>query len=110
MGDEAVGRLFAVIDYWNGLRTRALPGPHWYLMVLGVEPAHQGQGIGRRLIAPVLRQADAAGLPCYLETELPRDVEFYTRHGFAVAEEGHVPGVGLHYWTMSRPPAAKQKD
>ena len=108
MGDEAVGRLFGVIQYWDGLRARALPGPHWYLMVLGVEPAHQGRGIGGRLIAPVLAQADAAGLACYLETELARDVEFYTRHGFAVLAEGEVPDAGVHYWTMSRPPATKQ--
>jgi GNAT superfamily N-acetyltransferase len=108
MSEEGSARLLAVVGHLEELRTRALPGPHWYLMVLGVEPARQGQGIGSRLIAPVLAQADAAGLPCYLETALARDVEFYTRHGFAVLQEGDVPGIGDHYWTMSRPPAAKQ--
>ncbi len=104
----AVGRLLAVYEYLEALRLRALPGRHWYLMLLGVEPWRQGEGIGGRLIAPVLAQADADGLPAYLETFVQRDVTFYTRHGFAVLEEGDEPSAGLHYWTMDRLPAAQQ--
>jgi GNAT superfamily N-acetyltransferase len=108
MGAAAVGRLLAVYEYLEALRLRTLPGRHWYLMLLGVEPAHQGQGLGSRLIAPVLAQADADGLPAYLETFVQRDVTFYTHHGFAVLEEGDEPSAGLHYWTMHRLPAAQQ--
>ena len=43
---------------------------------------HQGRGIGRQLVAPVLKSADDAGLPCYLETEEPATVPFYQRLGF----------------------------
>jgi GNAT superfamily N-acetyltransferase len=107
MGDAATGRLLAVVEHFDGLRARALPDPHWYLMVVGVEPNLQGQGVGGGLLQPVLARADATGLACYLETATLRDVQFYTRHGFQVLEEGDVPGVGEHYWTMRRAPAAR---
>ena len=76
-------------------------------MLIGVEPALQGQGVGGKLLQPVLARADASGLACYLETATLRDVQFYTRHGFQVVEEGDVPGADEHYWTMrrARPPA-----
>ena len=43
---------------------------HWYLMVLGVEPSKQGQGLGGLLMSDVLRRADAQGL-----RRLPGDPE-----------------------------------
>ena len=106
MGDAATGRLLTVVEHFDRLRARALPDPHWYLMLVGVEPALQGQGVGGRLLQPVFARADASGLDCYLETATLRDVQFYTRHGFQVVEEGDVPDVGEHYWTMRRAPAA----
>jgi ribosomal protein S18 acetylase RimI-like enzyme len=107
MGDAATGRMLAVVEHFEGLRARAVPDPHWYLMVVGVEPALQGQGVGGRLLQPVFARADAAGQSCYLETATSRDVQFYTRHGFEVVEEGTVPGAGAPYWTMRRPPATR---
>ena len=41
---------------------------HWYLAVLGTEPASQGKGIGSALIAPVLARCDEDGVPAYLES------------------------------------------
>jgi ribosomal protein S18 acetylase RimI-like enzyme len=82
--------------------------PHWYLMALGVEPARQGQGIGGRLIRPVLAQADRAGVLCYLETETERNVAFYQKHGFVVAESGPVPGHNLPLWMMVREPQRRE--
>ena len=78
------------------------PMPHWYLALLGVEPACQGQGIGGQLIAPVLERASRAGLPCYLETMSERNVVFYNRHGFRVVREICLPSSGLEIWTMLR--------
>ena len=78
--------------------------PHWYLMALGIEPARQGQGIGSKLIQPVLAQADQAGVPCYLETETEQNVAFYQKHGFVVASTGPVPEHGLLLWMMVRAP------
>jgi ribosomal protein S18 acetylase RimI-like enzyme len=78
--------------------------PHWYLWALGVDPPYQGQGVGGQLLQPVLAEADAAGLPCYLETETERNVAFYRKHGFDVATAGPDPRQGVMVWTMVREP------
>jgi GNAT superfamily N-acetyltransferase len=103
MDDAAVSRMIAIFEHRGTLRERAMPEPYWYLIVLGVEPAHQRHGLGGQLLQPILARADADGLPCYLETATAADVRFYARHGFAVLEEADVPGVGFHYWVMRRP-------
>jgi GNAT superfamily N-acetyltransferase len=105
-GAEANARFARYIELFGALRARHVPGSHWYLMVLGVEPALQGQGIGGRLIAPVMQRADEAGVPCYLETLKTRNLPFYRKHGFEVVHEGDLPDSGPHFWTMLRPPQA----
>jgi GNAT superfamily N-acetyltransferase len=78
--------------------------PHWYLAALGVEPQHQGQGIGGALMQPILGRADAQGLPCYLETHRPDNVRLYQRHGFEVCCHCDVPGHPIPVWAMFRKP------
>jgi ribosomal protein S18 acetylase RimI-like enzyme len=82
---------------------RLVPEPHWYLMILGVDPPHQGRGVGGTLIRPTLARADAEGVRCYLETAKERNLAFYRRHGFEVAAEDDVPD-GPHVWMMTREP------
>jgi ribosomal protein S18 acetylase RimI-like enzyme len=94
----------AALAYMDEIHQREVPGPHWYLWGLGVEPARQGQGIGSRLIAPVLAQADRQGLPCYLETETENNMAFYEKQGFHVVSDGLVPGQSLRIWTLLREP------
>jgi GNAT superfamily N-acetyltransferase len=60
---------------------------HWYLAFVGVEPTLQSRGIGQSLLTPVLRLADQARVPCYLETPFPRTYKFYERLGFVRREE-----------------------
>jgi hypothetical protein len=74
----------------------------WYLMVLGVAPSAQGQGLGGVLMQPVLERADAAGIPCFLETFSERNLSFYQKHGFTVRGRGTISGDGPPYWVMMR--------
>jgi ribosomal protein S18 acetylase RimI-like enzyme len=83
-------------------RRRHVPGPHFYLSVLGVEPERQGEGIGSSLMQPVLEMATSAQLPAYLETATGRNVLLYERAGFAVVEELVIPGTDIHGWLMLR--------
>jgi ribosomal protein S18 acetylase RimI-like enzyme len=81
-----------------------LRGPHYYLFVLGVDPSFQRRGLGRVLLAALAEKADAAAVPCYLETDKPSSVELYRSAGYEVLTEEDVPGVaGMHMWTMKRP-------
>jgi ribosomal protein S18 acetylase RimI-like enzyme len=76
--------------------------PHHYLFVLGVDPAAQGRGVGRELIAPILAVCDRESLPAYLETSAERNLAFYRSLGFEVTGE-HTIKHGPTIWFMWRP-------
>jgi len=97
-------RILAVLDHTDKIHRQVMASPHWYLMALGVAPDHRGAGIGGTLIEPVLARADAAGVPCYLETQTERNVSFYERRGFRTVHEGEAPGLGVTLWAMAREP------
>jgi GNAT superfamily N-acetyltransferase len=55
---------------------------HWHLPLIGVDPAHQGRGIGIALLNHVLKLCDGQKVLAYLEATSPRNVPLYERHGF----------------------------
>lgn len=61
--------------------------PHWHLAFIGVDPAHQGQGIGAALLRYALERIDEQGLHAYLESSNPANISLYKRHGFEVVRE-----------------------
>ena len=76
----------------------------WDIYWMAVAPERQGQGIGSRLIQPVLTQADKDRVPWYLETQTERNVSFYRKRGFEVVSDGWVPDQEIRVWTMLRVP------
>ncbi len=92
-----------VLRGMSQVEARHPKAPHYYLAILGVDPPLQGQGIGSKLIAPMLERCDAEGEPAYLETATERNVAFYTRHGFKVTDEVDLPR-GPRMWLMWREP------
>jgi GNAT superfamily N-acetyltransferase len=102
-GVGAFRRLLPYDTVAQQLHHRHASMPHWYLAAIGVEPEHQGRGIGGALMQPILARADAERLACYLETHLEQNVRLYQRHGFAVVERADVPGHPLPVWAMLRP-------
>ena len=77
--------------------------PHWYLGLLGVDPAFQGKGLGGALLTHRLEVCDATHMPAYLETQKPENLPFYERFGFSVLEEISHDGCPT-LWTMWRDP------
>jgi len=61
--------------------------PHWYLPMIGVDPAHQGAGVGSALMTEALKTVDRDGLIAYLESSNPRNISLYQRYGFEVIGE-----------------------
>lgn len=58
--------------------------PHWYLPLIGVDPAWQGRGFGSALLRHALERCDRDELPAYLESSNPRNISLYQRHGFEI--------------------------
>jgi GNAT superfamily N-acetyltransferase len=97
-------RFNAIVTYTEILHKQFASEPHWYLWGLGVEPAQQGKGLGGILLQPVLSKADAAGQPCYLETQNESNLTFYHKYGFDVVSGGTAPKSSLRVWAMLRQP------
>jgi len=101
-GRQGAGRMRAYGRFVDDLHRRLVPYPHWYLQIIGVDPAHQGQGFSRRLLRPVLERIDRERMPCYLETNAVKNVAIYRRFGFEVVSEDKMPGTELTVFAMLR--------
>ncbi len=99
-GPLELPRTLHVTRYTDETHASAAPGPHWYLWVLGVEPENQGRGTGSRLLQTVIQQAREQGVPCYLETENPRNVPFYQKHGFRLLREVAIPQSDVRIYAL----------
>jgi ribosomal protein S18 acetylase RimI-like enzyme len=58
--------------------------PHWYLPLIGVDPKHQGKGLGGALLSHAVDICDRDGALAYLESSNPRNVPLYQRYGFEI--------------------------
>jgi ribosomal protein S18 acetylase RimI-like enzyme len=104
MGEEAAERYKQYERSMETLRQQAVPDPHWYLPIIGVDAKWQGFGIGGALLKPVLERADRNRVYCYLETGQPKNISFYQRHGFVIVVEDFIQKCGLRFWTFKRAP------
>ena len=77
-----------------------------YVMIVGVDPEHQGQGIGSRLLRALIEESDRTGVPIYLETETEENRGMYEHLGFELLSEITLPVVDLPMWEMLREPAS----
>mgnify|MGYP005749360979 CR=1 FL=1 len=83
--------------------------PHYYLQVLGVDPACQGQGWSRPLLEGMLARADRESRPVYLETAEESNLSFYRRFGFDVSQLlADLPGAAPPLWCLWREPRASR--
>ncbi len=88
--------------YVDDLHRKLVPYPHWYLQIIGVDPAYQGQGFSSQLVRPMLERIDREHLPCFLETNIEKNVAIYQRFGFGVVSEDEIPGTELMSFAMLR--------
>lgn len=97
-------RIMQVLDAFETRQKQDAPAKFWHLMQMGVEPEHQGKGLGSQLLKVMLTRLDHNQETCYLETETPRNVAFYEKYGFQVVTEAPIKDGGPILWTMVRKP------
>lgn len=98
------GRLVDGVRALSHVERRHPPDEHWYLAVLGTDPAAQGKGVGAAVLEPVLRRCDKEGRDAFLESSKERNLAYYARFGFEVVEELRLPAGGPPVWQMRRQP------
>lgn len=104
LGDDPARRFDDYFAWMNGQHEKLAPPRHLYLAVLAVDSHRQGQGVGSALIRHVTTRADEEGLPCYLETQQPKNVPLYLRHGFEVVQDVVEPVSRVRTWAFVRQP------
>ena len=77
--EENQKEIFAFTERMNSFHPSE---PHWYLPMIGVDPAKQGNGYGSALMKHALARCDGEGKSAYLESSSPRSIPLYRQHGF----------------------------
>lgn len=80
--------------------------PYWYLHMIGVDPARQGQGAGSALLRSRLEHVDQAGAAAFLESSKWKNVPLYERFGFRSQDVPPLPAGAPPMIPMSRPARA----
>jgi len=77
--------------------------PHWYLPLIGVDPAHQRKGQGSALMKHALIPCDRENMFAYLESTNQMNIPLYERYGFEVVGKLEV-GTAPPLYPMVRKP------
>ena len=80
LGAAESNRILQALDMFVALTPTE---PHYYLSLLGTDPAYAGRGYGQQLLAHTLAVIDAIGAPAYLDCADDL-VPLYRRFGFRV--------------------------
>lgn len=104
VGEMAGERAPVVLASLARIARRAPAEPHWHLAAVGVVPDRRGEGLGARLLAPMLARCDRLGLPAYLESSNSRNLTLYERLGFATTGEVRTVDERVALTLMWRPP------
>jgi GNAT superfamily N-acetyltransferase len=110
--DELLGadvwRATALVERFGAARPA---GPdHYYLSLFGTRPDARGRGLGMALLADNLARVDAEGMPAYLESTNPVNLDRYRSVGFVDADVLALPDGGPVVTTMWREPRSGPPD
>lgn len=102
LGDKSLATYLSISAFMSKQTENLVPSNSWYLSILGLSPAYQGQGLGGSLIKEILAKTDHADIPTFLETFTPRNISFYQRLGYKSVGQFYEPTVKADYWVMLR--------
>lgn len=92
---------------YGGISRLGRHEPEYEIHTIGVDPAYQKQGIGRRLLDALLAHADSDPGPVFLEVRTDNEAAIALYHGTGFETVGvrkrYYPGSGADAFTMKRP-------
>lgn len=94
LGPRAALKVISWVSTWSA---HDPDDPHLHLGPIAVEPSAQGRHVGSRLMERYCEELDRTGLPGYLETDRPENVEFYERFGFEATGTAMATGVETYF-------------
>lgn len=97
-GFGGAGQVMSTMDF---VEKRHPHEPHYYLQAIGTDTAKQGKGFGGVVMRRHIAVADAARMPCYLESSKEINIPIYKSFGFEVTGEIKIPN-GPTLWPMWR--------
>ncbi|MCG8619535.1 MAG: GNAT family N-acetyltransferase [Desulfobacterales bacterium] len=104
LGSDSLRAYTEIVDFMSAQSADVVHPEFWYLSILGLSPDCQGQGMGKDLLAPVLKETDTLGVHVYAESFTPRNFTFYERLGFQPAKLVEEPVTHSQYAILVRPP------
>ena len=77
-----------------------IPSPHYTLEALAVDPVHQGQGIGRKLLIQVAGRWGCKGAGIYLYTADEKNRDLYLSTGYKLLREKRIDRLRITAYHM----------
>jgi len=103
-GSDVYAKIDLVGEFMNSQNSKYISGDMWYLSILGVNPTYQNQGLGKKLVEPILKEADKTQVATYLETFTLQNNSFYKRLGYEIVASIKEPHINKEYNLMIRKP------
>lgn len=91
MGIPFIFRLIHFGDYIDNMHINQLNSDHLYLWMLVVDPQHQGQQFGKKMIQYFIEKQNEYQIPGYLETAEEKNVQIYSKYGFKLKDTQKLP-------------------
>lgn len=108
-GPGIIGRLLTYESFAMKLKKKYTAHRDWYLYNLSVASRAQGQGIGGKLLRPMLEFCDRENAVGYLETNKEANVDLYRHFGFQLGSREKVPHSQIIHCAMVRQPVPVKK-
>jgi ribosomal protein S18 acetylase RimI-like enzyme len=84
LSDSILNDAFSLLEQMERFNPKE---PCWHLAFIAVDPAHQSNGLGSRMLEHSLKACDKDRKIAYLESTNPANLPLYKRHGFELVGE-----------------------